>query len=78
HALIAYLLKPEVIAAASNYIFYANPNREATPLLSAELRDDPEIYPPPQVRARLFSPSARSEREIRNLNRLWTRLKSGS
>ncbi len=77
HALIAYLLKPEVIAAASNHIFYANANSAATSLLSAELREDPEIYPPPEVRARLFTPSERSEREIRNLNRLWTRLKSG-
>ncbi|NVZ10400.1 polyamine ABC transporter substrate-binding protein [Allochromatium humboldtianum] len=75
-ALIAYLLDPEVIADVSDYVYYANPNQAATPLIEAELRDDPGIYPPAEVRARLFTPDERSEREIRNLNRLWTRLKS--
>lgn len=76
HALIAYLLDPKVIAAVSDYVYYANPNLAATPLIEAELREDPEIYPPAEVRARLFVPSERSERELRTLNRLWTRLKA--
>lgn len=76
-ALIAYLLRPEVIAQVSDHVYYANPNLAATPLIEAELRDDPGIYPPPEVRARLFTPNERTEREVRTLNRLWTRLKSG-
>ncbi|MCK7578452.1 MAG: polyamine ABC transporter substrate-binding protein [Chromatiales bacterium] len=75
-ALIAHLLEPAVIAAVSDHVYYANPNQAATPLITAELRDDPGIYPPPEVRARLFTPDERTERELRNLNRLWTRLKS--
>lgn len=77
HAFIAYLLEPEVIAAVSDYVYYANPNLAATPHLDEALRDDPGIYPPPAVRARLFVPAERSNRELRDLNRLWTRLKSG-
>ena len=77
HAFIAYLLDPEVIAAISNYVYYANPNLAATPYLDEALRDDPGIYPPPAVRARLFVPAERSSRELRGLNRFWTRLKSG-
>ncbi|WP_240905579.1 polyamine ABC transporter substrate-binding protein [Thiorhodococcus mannitoliphagus] len=76
HAFIAYLLDPQVIADISDYVFYANPNLAATPLIEAELREDPEIYPPPEVKARLFVPNERSDREIRTLNRLWTRIKS--
>ena len=75
-ALMAYVLQPEVIADVSDYVYYANPNQAATPLIEAELRDDPGIYPSAEVRARLFTPEERSEREIRTLNRLWTRLKS--
>ncbi|MBK1719560.1 polyamine ABC transporter substrate-binding protein [Thiocystis violacea] len=75
-ALIAYLLDPAVIAAVSNHVYYANPNLAATPLVEAELREDPEIYPPAEVKARLFVPSERDEREIRTLNRMWTRLKA--
>ncbi len=76
HAFIAYLLEPKVIAAVSNYVFYANPNLAATPYLDEGLRDDPGIYPPQEVRERLFVPAARSNRELRTLNRLWTRLKA--
>jgi putrescine transport system substrate-binding protein len=76
HAFIAYLLQPKVIAEASNYVFYANPNLAATEYLDAELRDDAGIYPPAEVKARLFVPSERSDREIRDLNRRWTRIKA--
>ncbi len=76
HAFIAYLLDPAVIAKASDFVYYANPNLAATPLIKAALRDDPEIYPPANLKARLFVPSERSDREIRTLNRLWTRLKA--
>jgi putrescine transport system substrate-binding protein len=76
HAVIAYLLQPKVIAEASNYVNYANPNLAATEYLDAELRDDVGIYPPAEVKARLFVPSERSDREIRDLNRRWTRIKA--
>ncbi|CRI67401.1 Putrescine-binding periplasmic protein precursor potF; Periplasmic ABC transporter, polyamine-binding protein [Thiocapsa sp. KS1] len=76
HAFIAYMLQPGAIAAVSNAVYYANANLEATPLLDEEVREDPTIYPPAEVKARLFAPSERSDREIRELNRLWTRLKA--
>ncbi len=76
HAFIAYLLQPKVIADASNYVFYANPNLAATEYLDADLRDDAGIYPPAEVKARLFVPNERSDREIRDLNRRWTRIKA--
>jgi len=76
HAFIAYLLQPRVITDASNYVYYANPNLAATPLLDKALREDPGIYPPPAVKARLFAPSERSDRQIRDLNRRFTRLKA--
>jgi putrescine transport system substrate-binding protein len=76
HAFIAYLLQPQVIADVSDYVYYANPNLAATALVDTELREDPGIYPPPAVKARLFVPSERSDREIRDLNRRFTRIKA--
>lgn len=76
HAFIAYLLQPKVIAEVSNYVFYANPNQAADQYLDPELRNDPGIYPPPAAKARLFVPPERSDREIRDLNRRWTRIKA--
>lgn len=77
HALIAYLLQPEVIAEISNYVYYANPNRGATALLDAELRDDPAIYPVAEVAERLHIPGHRSDTDLRHLSRLWEDIKAG-
>jgi putrescine transport system substrate-binding protein len=76
HAFIAYLLQPQVIADISDYVYYANPNEAATALLDPALRADPGIYPPAEVKARLFVPSVRSDKAIRALNRRWTRVKA--
>jgi putrescine transport system substrate-binding protein len=76
HAFIAYLLQPKVIADVSNYVFYANPNLAASEYLDPELRNDAGIYPSDAVKTRLFVPNERSDREIRELNRRWTRIKA--
>ncbi|WP_050984686.1 polyamine ABC transporter substrate-binding protein [Thiorhodococcus drewsii] len=76
HAFIAYLLDPKVIAKISDYVFYANPNLAATPLVDAKLREDPGIYPSSDVKVHLFVLTERNDRDMRALNRLWTRLKA--
>ena len=75
-AFIDFMLQPQNIAAASNYVFYANANSAATPLLDEELRNDPYIYPDDDMRKKLFVPAERSDKETRTLNRLWTRIKA--
>lgn len=76
HAFIAHLLDPEVIAAVSNQVRYANAVPAAQPFLDPALRADAGIYPPPEVRARLVASRQNTDREIRELNRRWTRLKA--
>jgi putrescine transport system substrate-binding protein len=76
HAFIAYLLDPAVIAAVSNYVFYANPNQASVELLDESLRNDPGIYPPESVKAKLFVTKTEDDKTLRQLNRLWTRIKS--
>lgn len=49
-----YLLEPEVGAALSNYLHYASPNQAAIPFLNAEDLNNPGLYPPAEVRARMF------------------------
>ena len=77
HAFINYILRPEVIAAISNAVSYPNPNLAATPLVNAEIRDDPGIYPPETVKRLLYIdlPAPRSYERART--RAWTRMKSG-
>ncbi len=77
HAFIDYLMKPEVAAANSNFVYYANANAAATPLVDEELRSDPGIYPTPEVKARLQPNLAKSAEFTRLLNRSWTRFTTG-
>ncbi|MBI1407059.1 MAG: extracellular solute-binding protein [Caulobacter sp.] len=72
-----YMLRPEVIAKASNFTNYANPNQAATPLVSEELRNDPTVYPTPQVFERLFVTTAKDQDLLRVVNRNWTRVLTG-
>jgi len=75
-ALVDYLLEPKVIAAVSNFVHYANANSAAESLLDEEVRSDPGVYPAPEIRARLYVPAQHSDKELRTLNRLWTRVKA--
>ena len=77
HALINYILRPEVTAAISNAVSYPNPNLAATPLVDAESRDDPGIYPPQSVKRLLYidRPAPRPYERLRM--RAWNRMKSG-
>jgi putrescine transport system substrate-binding protein len=68
HAFLNYLMEPEVIAAISNEVRYANANAASLPFVDAGMRDDPSIYPPADAREKQYS---------RELNRAWTRIKTG-
>jgi spermidine/putrescine transport system substrate-binding protein len=48
-----YVLEPEVSAKISNAVEFATPNRAALPLVRQDLRDNPLIYPPPEVMRKL-------------------------
>lgn len=76
HAFIAFVLEPQVVADISNQVMYANPNLEATPLLDEAVRADPGIYPSEEVKAKLFVMETPDDKQLRNLNRLWTRIKA--
>jgi putrescine transport system substrate-binding protein len=76
HALIDYLLRPEVAAKNTNYVFYANGDRPS-PLIDAAIRDDRAIYPDATTMARLYTLFAHDQKTERLINRLWTRVKTG-
>jgi putrescine transport system substrate-binding protein len=76
-AFIDYVLRPETIAAISNSVAYANPNLAATALVDAALREDPAIYPPQDVRQRLYFDTPVSAQYDRLRTRAWTRVKTG-
>jgi putrescine transport system substrate-binding protein len=77
HALINYLLKPEVAATNTNFISYANGNLASQKFIDKSILDDPTIYPDAAVMAKLYTISAHDQRTQRLINRLWTRIKTG-
>lgn len=72
-----YMLRPEVIAKASNFTQYANANAAATPLVDAEVRDNPNVYPTPEVFKRLFVTTTKDQALLREVTRMWTRVQTG-
>jgi putrescine transport system substrate-binding protein len=74
---VNYMLRPEVAAKNSSFVNYANGNSASWPLLPDRLRSDPNIYPPPAVRAKLVPNLAQPANYTRLLTRTWTRFKTG-
>ena len=77
-AFINFILRPEIAGAISNTVSYANPNTLSLTFVEDDIKDDPEIYPPDEVRAKLFTDRPVSQAYERQRTRAWTRLKSGS
>ena len=75
---IDFILRPEIIAAISNTVAYANPNLPATKLVDGNIRSDPNIYPPAAVRARLFFDKPVTPQYERTRTRAWTGVKTGN
>jgi putrescine transport system substrate-binding protein len=77
HRFIDFLLQPEVIAEVTAYVKYANANRAADELVPAGIRSDAGIYPPAEVRARMFTMGVSPPKVERVMTRAWTGVKTG-
>jgi putrescine transport system substrate-binding protein len=75
--LINFLLQPQVAARNSNLVRYANSVPASRPMLSDSVKNDPNIYPPPEVMAKLVPNLAQPPGYTRLLTRTWTRFKTG-
>jgi putrescine transport system substrate-binding protein len=77
HTFINYMMKPEVAAKASNFVFYANGNKASQPLLDKEVSGDPAIYPDEATMAKLFTVGVHDPKTQRLVTRLWTKVTTG-
>jgi len=77
HAFINFMLKPDVIAGVTNTVNYANGNTAATALVNKDVLEDPGVYPPAEVKAKLTPDLADTEETTRTMTRLWTRFTTG-
>ncbi len=77
HAFIDFLQRPEIAAANTNFIAYANGNLASQTLVDRAVLDDRTIYPDAETMRRLYTIDARDAKTQRLMNRLWTRIKTG-
>ncbi len=74
---IDYIMEPKVTADITNAVFFPNPNTAATPFVASDIRDNPNLYPPEELRKKLFVDKLLSPRDARERTRLWTAFRAG-
>ena len=76
HKFINYILRPEVAADITNYVWYSNPNMAANKLVDPEIFDDVAIYPDEVTLSKLFADIADSPTKSRLSSRYFNQFKS--
>ena len=77
HKFLNFLMEPEVIAAISAQIRYANGNAAALEYMADGLKNDPSVYPSAEFVRSLHPVKATTQAYSREMNRAWTRVKTG-
>ncbi|WP_353473665.1 polyamine ABC transporter substrate-binding protein [Salipiger sp. H15] len=78
HKFLNFIMDPENMAAASNYVYYANGNKASQEFLVDDVIGDPAIYPSPEALENLYTTTPYEPNVQRVVTRLWTKIKSGS
>ncbi|MEI5681417.1 MULTISPECIES: polyamine ABC transporter substrate-binding protein [unclassified Mesorhizobium] len=77
HEFLNYIMKPEVIAKATNFVYFANGNKASQEFIEKDITSDPAIYPDEAMLAKLFTVSPYDPKSQRNITRLWTKVVTG-
>jgi len=77
HLFINYLLRPEIAAKNSALMHYATSNAAAYGRIDPAVYNDRGVYPSDEQKAHLYPNAAHSLAYTRELNRSWTRFKTG-
>ncbi len=77
HLFIDYMLRADVAAKNSNFLSYANSNAASWPMVTAEVKGNPEVYPTPEMMAKIAADLPESAEYTKELTRTWTRFRTG-
>ncbi|WP_420004703.1 polyamine ABC transporter substrate-binding protein [Arenibacterium sp. LLYu02] len=78
HKFLDFILDAHNMAAASNYVYYANGNKASQEFLEPDVIGDPAIYPTPAAMENTYIKDPYPQKVQRVVTRLWTRVKSGT
>ena len=78
HIFLNFIMDAQNMAAASNYVYFANGNKASQEFLLEDVIGDPAIYPDDATVENLYTFSPYPARVQRVVTRLWTKVKSGT
>ncbi|MBS0125704.1 polyamine ABC transporter substrate-binding protein [Thetidibacter halocola] len=78
HVFLNFIMDAQNMAAASNYVYYANGNKASQEFLNEDVIGDTAIYPNAAALENLYTTTPFPPKEQRSLTRLWTKIKSGT
>ncbi len=78
HVFLNFIMDAQNMAAASNYVYYANGNEASQEFLVEDVIGDPAIYPDAATLDNLFTTTPYPPNVQRVVTRLWTKIKSGT
>lgn len=77
HLFLDYMMRPEVIAKASNYINYANGNLASQKFIDEAILKNPNIFPDEAMLKRLYVKTSYDPKLQRTVTRTWTKVTTG-
>ena len=78
HKFLNFIMDPQNMAAASNYVYYANGNKASQEFLVEDVIGDTAIYPDEATLENLYTTTPYDSKVQRVVTRLWTKVKSGT
>ena len=76
YAFINFVMRPENMAAISNFTGYPTANARARPAVEARMRDNPDLYPDAPTFERLIAGKDIPQADMRARMRIWTKFKT--
>lgn len=73
-----YMMRPEVGAADTNFVWYATANKDAIPLIDPAVINSPAAFPTPDQVAKMYTEKSLPPKIERVQTRTWTNFKSGN
>ncbi|MCE8547756.1 polyamine ABC transporter substrate-binding protein [Ruegeria pomeroyi] len=78
HVFLNFIMDAQNMAAASNYVYYANGNKASQEFLVEDVIGDTAIYPDAETMDNLYTTTPYPAKIQRTVTRLWTKVKSGT
>ncbi|MFP4327200.1 MAG: polyamine ABC transporter substrate-binding protein [Paracoccaceae bacterium] len=78
HEFLNFIMDAQNMAAASNYVYYANGNKASQEYLNEDVIGDTAIYPDDETMENLYTTTPWPPQVQRTVTRLWTKIKSGT